>query len=208
VTAACGALALLLVPSPLSAHPHVWIKVQTTVLYENGAITGLRHRWEFDELYAQAALEGLDVNGDGVYDRQELDGLAEENVEGLKDFNYFTTVKLGEVALALKEPVDYFVEHKDNVLSLHLTLPLAAPVLAEAPGFSFTVADESYFIAFEFVEQSPVALGPGAPAGCKVRMAEPPKAEAEADLAEAMAASDLDPAMNGSSRAVFVACGI
>src|SRR5262245_10926139 len=36
---------------PALAHPHVWITAETTVLYENGAFTGLRHRWTFDEFY-------------------------------------------------------------------------------------------------------------------------------------------------------------
>ena len=34
------------------AHPHVWINAETTVLYENGTFTGLRHRWTFDEFYS------------------------------------------------------------------------------------------------------------------------------------------------------------
>src|SRR5689334_18733285 len=62
--------------APAAAHPHVWITVETTVLYANGAFTGLRHRWTFDEFYTAMAIEGLDKNNDGVYDREELAELA------------------------------------------------------------------------------------------------------------------------------------
>ena len=41
------------------------------------------------------AIEGLDKNGDGKYDRQELSELAQVNIDGLKEFNYFTVAKLG-----------------------------------------------------------------------------------------------------------------
>ena len=57
---------------------------------------------------------------------------------------------------------------KPKVLSLHFTLPLKEPVLAEAPGFSFTVSDPTFFIAFELAKDNPVKLGAGAPPGCRV----------------------------------------
>ena len=47
---------------------------------------------------------------------------------------------------------DYWLEHKDGLLSLHFTLPFASPVPAEAKGFSFAVYDPTYFIAFELAE--------------------------------------------------------
>ena len=48
------------------------------------------HKWMFDEFYTAMAIEGLDKNKDGVYDREELAELAKVNIEGLKDFAYFT----------------------------------------------------------------------------------------------------------------------
>jgi ABC-type uncharacterized transport system substrate-binding protein len=55
-----------------------------------------------------------------------------------------------------------------KALSLHFTLPLKVPVLAEAPGFSFTVSDPTFFIAFALAKDNPVKLGAGAPPGCRV----------------------------------------
>src|ERR1700682_4034432 len=92
--AALGALAAVLacaaIDGPAQAHPHVWIFVETTVLYDKGTFTGLRHKWTFDEFYAATAIEGLDKNHDGKYDREELAELAKVNIDGLKDFAYFT----------------------------------------------------------------------------------------------------------------------
>lgn len=74
------------------AHPHVWVTVKTTVLFKGGAIVGLQQHWTFDEFYAAMAIEGLDKNNDGVYDRQELAPLAQVNMDGMKEFKYFTFV--------------------------------------------------------------------------------------------------------------------
>lgn len=149
-----------------SAHPHVWVTMQAMVLYENGKIAGFQQRWTFDDMYTAMAVQGLDVNGDGVYSRDELKELAQVNIDGLKEFGYFTVAKLGETKLKLALPKDYWLDYKDNILTLNFTLPLAEDVLADAQGFSFAVYDESFFIAFDYAKEQPVTLGAGVPPGC------------------------------------------
>lgn len=157
-----------------SAHPHVWVTASATVLYDHSTITGLQQAWTFDEFYTQMAIEGLDKNGDGKYDRQELAELAQVNIDGLKEFNYFTSAKLGADDLRFKPPVDYWLDYTDKkILTLHFTLPLEKPVPADATGFVFSVSDPSYFIAFDLAKDNPVTLGPGAPPGCAATINDP-----------------------------------
>ena len=156
------------------AHPHVWVTASATVLYDHNTITGLQQAWTFDEFYTQQAIEGLDKNGDGKYDRQELSELAQVNIDGLKEFNYFTFAKLGTEDLKFKPPVDYWLEYSDKkILTLHFTLPLEKPVPADATGFAFSVSDPSYFIAFDLAKDNPIKLGPGAPPGCAATISDP-----------------------------------
>jgi len=157
------------------AHPHVWVSVKATVLFENGTMTGLQQSWTFDKAYTAMAIEGLDTNSDGNYDRKELEALAKVNVDGLKEFDYFTFAKLGDGGLTFKEPVDYWLEYTGGVLTLHFKLRLEDPVLAEAPGFTFSVYDPSFFIAFDLAKDDPIKLAASAPAGCKADLAIPPK---------------------------------
>lgn len=162
------AAALFALALPAAAHPHVWVNVETSVVYDNGRITGLKHHWLFDEMYSTMAIQGLDTNNDGIYSREELAELTKVNMEGLKEFNYFTVARLGETTLKVKEPSDAFLEvDKQGILALTFTLPFAEPVLAEADGFSFAVYDASFFIAFELTGAEPVKLA-GAPANCKL----------------------------------------
>jgi len=201
-------IATLLGASSAGAHPHVWVTMHTTVLYEHGSIVGLRHDWTFDQYYTEMAIEGLDKNKDGKYSREELAELAKINVEALKEFAYFTYPKLVGAELAVAPPKDYYLDHKTEmmtppavvpgaqpaapksgaekiaeaaakpvpVLTLHFTLPLAKPVLAEAEGFTFSVGDPSFFIAFEPAADHPVTLGEGAPKSCRVESGENSKA--------------------------------
>jgi ABC-type uncharacterized transport system substrate-binding protein len=95
------------------AHPHIWVTVQTTLQFDKGTVTGIRHRWLFDEYYSTMAIQGLDTNNDGIYDRQELAELAKINMDGLKEMGYFTNAKLGDQPLALDAPKDYWLEYVD-----------------------------------------------------------------------------------------------
>ena len=117
------------------------------------------------------AIEGLDANKDGKYDRAELAELAKVNVDGLKDFDYFTFPVLAGQPLKLGEARDYWHEHKDGILSLHFTVPFATPVLTDAKGLTFSVYDPSYFIAFDLAKtDQPVRLGDGAPKDCALKV--------------------------------------
>lgn len=121
-----------------SAHPHIWVRVRATVLYENGAIVAIRHAWTFDEYYTVMAIEGLDANKDGVYAREELAELAKVNIEALKEFGYFTFPKLKGQDLVVDAPKDYYLEHGERKVD-----PSAAAKPASGPVLPRTSADQS-----------------------------------------------------------------
>jgi ABC-type uncharacterized transport system substrate-binding protein len=200
------ALLFLGVAGPAASHPHMWISVETTVLYDNGNFTGLQHKWIFDEFYTAMAIEGLDKNHDGVYSREELSELAKVNIDGLKEFGYFTYPIVDGKEVKIQDPSDYWLEHKDGVLSLHFTVPFDQPIPAKAKGFAYVVQDPSFYIAFLPAKTDPVRLGQGAPKSCKVQIGNP-KHEGENDadrLAKAFA--QLASPMS-TAKAVFIQCG-
>jgi len=170
------------------AHPHVWVKTRATLNYENASLVGITQGWMFDELYTAMAIQGLDKDGDGVYSREELAELATINMEGIQEYGYFTDVRLGDKRLSVKERDDYWLEHKDGVLTLHFTVDFESPVLAEAEGFSFSVYDPSFFIAYEFEKTDAIALGPGAPKGCQAKLANKDEGGDQAALNDALTA--------------------
>jgi ABC-type uncharacterized transport system substrate-binding protein len=151
------------------AHPHVYVTAATTINIEQGAITSFDHVWAFDEMYTAMAIEGLDTNKDGKYDKSELAELAKVNVEGLKEFKYFTQVMLGNVEQAFVDPKpeEFWLEVNKGVLSMHFRVGLLKPVLVDAKDFALTVSDPSFFIAIGLEEKDPVKLNASAPKTCK-----------------------------------------
>ena len=160
-----AAAGLLIAAGAAQAHPHVWITMTSTVLYApDGTVTGVRHAWTFDDMFSTFATQGLESKQKGVFTRDELQPLAEVNVTSLKEYEYFSYAKANGKKTQFTDPVDYHLEHKDSLLTLHFTLPLKTPMKAQS--LDLEVFDPSYFIDFTFAEKDAVALK-GAPAACK-----------------------------------------
>jgi ABC-type uncharacterized transport system substrate-binding protein len=183
-----------------SAHPHVWVNVETELMAgPNQEITGFRHKWTFDEFYSEFAIQGLDVNGDGVYSEEELKPLAQTNVEALKEFEYFTFAFLGKTKLALKEPLtDYRLVHKDKLLTLYFTLPLATPVPREKiKEFNFSIYDPGMYVAMTFDKKAPVTIASAGSMPCNVHIGDRTPAQ-QADLSKL--GENIDPSSNLGSQ--------
>ena len=92
------------------------------------------------------------------------------NVTSLKEFDYFTSAQVNGKKAELNQPVDYWLEFTDGLLTLHFTLPFKTP--AKAQSLDVEVYDATYFVDFSFAEKDPVKLV-GAPAACKLSVARP-----------------------------------
>lgn len=167
--ALAAAFFFILPAGSASAHPHVWVTMETEVVFgPNKEITGFRHKWTFDEMYATFALSGLDTNGDGVYSDEELKPLGQTNVEALKEFDYFTYPMIGQTRLPLKEPSEYRIEYKDKLLTLYFTLQLEAPVpYTKIKDFSFSVYDPGMYVSLVYANKTPVKIASVKPISCK-----------------------------------------
>jgi len=153
------------------AHPHVWITAKSELIYApDGSITGVRHAWTFDDMFSTYALQGIEAKTKGAYSKEELAPLAQTNVESLKEFGFFTFAKADGKKEKFLEPVDYFLEYRDSLLTLHFTLPAKAPFKAKQTALE--VFDPSFFIDFKYAEKEPVKLV-GAPADCKMAFQRP-----------------------------------
>ncbi len=166
-----GLWLLALSAGTAAAHPHVWITSVSELIYApDGTLTGVRHAWTFDDMFAAYALQGLESKKKGEYTREELSSLAQTNVESLKEYAYFTFARADGHKERFLEPVDYFLDYSNGQLTLHFTLPVKTPFKAKQ--LVLEVFDRSYFIDFQMAEKNPVKLT-GAPAGCQMQLQRP-----------------------------------
>ena len=175
---------MLATAGTVAAHPHVFVTMASELVYNpDGTVKAIKHAWTFDDMFSVFATQGLEAKKKGEFTRAELAPLAKSNVESLKDFDYFTIAKANGRAAVLAEPAaDYYLEFKDQVLTLHFTLPFKTPVKAQE--LAIEVYDPSYFVDFAFTEKDPVKAV-GAPAQCKVSTSRPGGAGVSSETAPA-----------------------
>ena len=186
------------------AHPHVWITAASQVLYAaDGSITGVRHAWTFDDMFTAYALQGIETKTKGVYSREQLAPLAKENVENLKEFGFFTFAKADGKKEKFQEPVDYYLEYKDDALTLHFTLPLKNPLKPKQ--LTLDIFDPAFFIDFKFEEKDPIKLV-GAPATCQLKVQRPGEADVKKLTEEMVATGDQSNYGAIYANKIFVTC--
>jgi ABC-type uncharacterized transport system substrate-binding protein len=199
-------LAAICAASPARAHPHVWIDMRSDVVFnDEGLIKGVNLEWTFDDGYTEMALDGLDADGDGVYSQAEIEPLTRENIASLKDYEYFTVMRLNGEKQETSEVTEYGQIWSNNKLALHFHVPLKQPVDPAKGGFTLKVYDPDFFIAIDYVQDAPVAVLGRIPDACKLAV-KPVPTDAELEQTRLMLSTkgkDWQPENNEDFGAMF-----
>jgi ABC-type uncharacterized transport system substrate-binding protein len=124
----------LAIAAPAHAHPHVWVTMHTDLVY------------------------APDGSITGIRHAWSFD-------ESLKEFDYFTYATADGKKTELTDPApDYWLDYKDQVLTLNFTLPFKKPVKAKE--LKIEIYDPTIFVDFSFEKTNPAKLV-GAPK-CKL----------------------------------------
>ncbi len=170
------AVALAMLPGVLpqrsaEAHPHVWIDTRVTLRFdEHQRLTALVTEWVFDEIYTSFVVGDLDKAEDGGVPAEELQPLADQNVEELADWGYFTVLKADDLRLELGPAEEARMRYSEGRLVLSFVLPLAEPVDPLGREIAFSIFDPTFYIEIVPAEETPVRLEGAVPKGCAAKL--------------------------------------
>jgi ABC-type uncharacterized transport system substrate-binding protein len=192
--------------APALAHPHVWIDMRSDIVFsDDGLIKGVNLEWTFDDGYTQMALDGLDSNGDGVYSQAEIELLTRENIASLKDYEFFTVMRVNGDKQEIGEVTEFGQIWSNDKLALHFHVPLKSPVDPAKGQFTVKVYDPEFFIAIDYVKDDPVTALGKIPAACKL-VVKPVPTDAELEATRQMLSTkgkDWQPENNEDFGAMF-----
>lgn len=149
---------------PVEAHPHVWIDAVVTFVFEDGQLVGLRHHWRFDEFFGSFVIEEHDVNGDGAFDATEVSALRDAAFANLREYDYFTHLRLDGDKLPLHEVSSFTARIEDEILVYEFTMPLPEPVDPGKSAIAASVYDVEYYVEVLLDQYDPVRFE-GIPSG-------------------------------------------
>jgi ABC-type uncharacterized transport system substrate-binding protein len=157
VRVAVGGCGLALASAgPAAAHPHVWINAVATFLFEDRMLVGVRHHWEFDDMFGSYVIEEQDADGDGKLDQAEIASVQANAFSNLRDYDYFTHVRIDDKDTPLPEVRDFAARIENGVLVYEFTLPLAKPIDPGASQFAAGIYDPEYYVEVLLDEDDPV----------------------------------------------------
>jgi ABC-type uncharacterized transport system substrate-binding protein len=128
------------------------------------------------------------VDGDGLYSQVELAPLTKENIESLKDYEYFTVMRANGEQQKIGPITDYGQIWSNNKLTLHLQVPLVRPIDPRKEEFMLKVYDPEFFIDLEYPADDAVNVNGKIPESCKL-VVKPVPTDAELDQTRTMLSS-------------------
>lgn len=208
------ALGLGLLATPAAAHPHIFIDAKATVVFDDsGAVTEIRHAWSFDELFSAWSIEGLDADNDGVVSREEQQELANQDMDGLAQYQFYTFA--GEEGATDNLPFERGLnptrDYVDGHTILQFGVKLAEPYRIKRV-LELAINDPEFYVAITFAGPEAITLE-NAPAGCAVSLKD--GFELAPELMEQLGSlppeitqlpPDLERAVRGSQGAILVTC--
>ncbi|MEO6014741.1 MAG: DUF1007 family protein, partial [Devosia sp.] len=204
--------AAILLPLPALAHPHIFVDAQATISFNDaGQVIGVHNQWTFDEAYSAWAVQGLDTNADGTLTREELQPLADDNMQGLSGYEYYTFAGEGPDNLKFAFGSNPLMDYSGGRQTLSFDVALEHPYLIQ-DHLELAINDPEYYVAISFANAASVKLV-NAPANCTVSLTDPTPMSDElsqqlSDLGPDVVKlpPDLEQQMRGVQGAILVAC--
>ncbi|MGM0676657.1 DUF1007 family protein [Ectothiorhodospira marina] len=157
-----GLLLTLLWAAPAHSHPHAWIDLQVTAVFNaDGHITQLRQAWLMDPFYSTFLLDDMAQDASGDTQEERLDSIARKIIENLDDYHHFTEIHHGDTAIQDARAEDPQLVQKQRRLELSFTLSFQHPLDPTDAPLKYAVFDPTYFIEILHAESGGVHLEGG-----------------------------------------------
>ncbi len=138
----------LIPQTPALAHPHVFVTVDVTVIYEGARPAAVKLDWVYDEFFSILLTSdlGIDLDGDGILTDVEAKILDDAVVEWPADYLGDLAVEQNGQSVALAPRINHTMIYVDGIVRETHTRPLVAT--SDAP-LTVQVYDPFYYVAYE-----------------------------------------------------------
>ena len=152
---------------PATTHPHVWIDTQATMEFKDGKVTAVHLRWSFDDLFSSFVINEFDKNKNKTFDAEEIAQVQTNAFANLKNFNYFTHLRIGKDKLKIEKVRDFAPSIEDGRLVYRFTIDVPKPVDPGQSKVGLSVYDETFYVDVAFAKKDPVRFKGIAKGACK-----------------------------------------
>ena len=140
---------MCVIPTILSAHPHMWIRGNMEPVLGRRGLTAVHVIWDIDELTSSGIILDYDLDKNGVLSRSEVSALRAGAFEHLSQYEYYLMVEVGNLLATPGRANDFDARIEDGRLIYDFTIPLDITIRWEdLPDVLIFFFDKTYFIDF------------------------------------------------------------
>ncbi len=148
----------LIFTKTLFAHPHIFIENHVVCHFDKNGFAGIELKWTFDNMFSSMIISDYDKNKDNAFNRSEIEKIKKEAFENLKDFKYFTSIKINNKPFIVNFVKNFTAEIENSLLVYKFFVPCHISASDTNKNILFSVYDESYYIDIALIETKPVSF--------------------------------------------------
>jgi ABC-type uncharacterized transport system substrate-binding protein len=137
--------AVFLTEGKVSGHAHVWIHNAVIVHLDKEGMAGFKQEWVFDEMFSNMIIHDFDKNHNSKFEPSEVEEVKKGAFSNLKNFDYFTHVKINGKPFKVKFVKDFNVKIIKNRVVYHFFVPCHIKATSSFKEIRISIYDESFY---------------------------------------------------------------
>ncbi|OIO74779.1 MAG: hypothetical protein AUJ85_04750 [Elusimicrobia bacterium CG1_02_37_114] len=143
-------LLIFTAPASILAHPHIFIDVSPSFVFDDNGLAGITVQWHFDELFSQDIIMSCDKDGDSKFNKEEIENVEKDYFNYAKNSNYFSIIKINGDTLkniAVKDFQAFINPDKLTVTYIYF-IPVGLLYETNITKIQYIANDHTTFVAF------------------------------------------------------------
>jgi ABC-type uncharacterized transport system substrate-binding protein len=126
-----------------------------TLVFDENGLTGFRERWLLDEMFTAFLLGDFDANGDLEFGPEEAAALKAGAFENLREFQYFTHIRIDGEPFEVGEATSFSVEMSTDGRAIYIFF-IPCPIKVESAPKQVMIAifDDTYYCDVLLVKEA------------------------------------------------------
>lgn len=127
------------------SHPHVFVDVELTVVFDDKGLIGFKQRWIFDEMFSSSILASFDKNSDNILDVHEIEAIKKGAFENLRNYEYFTHVLIDGRTFLIQYVTEFSAKVQGNRLIYTFFVPCHVTAVSQFKDIVVSLFDKTYY---------------------------------------------------------------
>lgn len=133
------------IDSTVYGHAHVWIDSAVIIHFDQEGVSGFKQEWVLDEMFSKMLIHDYDTNRNGKFEPEEVTEVYEGAFINLKNFDYFTHVKVNDKKIKIDLVKDFNAKIVKDYVVYHFFVPCPVKALQSFNEIRIAVYDESFY---------------------------------------------------------------